>query len=706
MSFPINPVNNQTAVVNGIKYVYNLAYGAWRRDFNNVLDRFFLVGGNQTINTGTGDLVVFGGGAFGKNVVIGGNLDVYGAVNFQGTLTGVISTATHAINVRGGSLGSLVYQTGTSQTSFIPIAGTGTILMSNGVIPIWTSTAAITAAYAITATNIIGGGQWQIPFQTGTNTTVFSPNLIYDTSALKILNNTPSTGSTTGALVVTGGVGVSGDVYLGGNLQVNGLTTFINSTNLEVLDKNITLSKGSPNATASDMAGITIEGPVAQPTILYRSATDSWSFNKTLIGTAANFTANTVSVSTQSGAVIVTGGIGVGGSIFATAINGSLTGSIGLGTKNTGGFTTVEITSNAASTSSITGALTVAGGVGVAGNINSAAKISSQDFESLAGTNSTSVGTGAVIIQGGASVAKNLYVGGTIVGTSTNALFANTSTFSFSATSSTNLTAGLINQIPYQSGTGQTAFSNNLIFDGNNFQTTKITVTNNNNSILPAASIGLDLQNSGINQSPAIRLSGSGSGIVLVSSFGSLRILQDAVTLTNTLMNIGLTSVTLPVITSSVSTQTGSLVVSGGVGIGGSLNVGEQLNVLANAVVSGSMLATYNVQSITTITNAAGLVTHNIALGETFFHSGMTSNFTANFTNLPTTNNREYNIRLILSQGGTGFYASAVQIAGVVQTLRWSSAPSATANRTEIQTIRIIRANNAWLVLATLTSFV
>ena len=103
MSFPLNPSDGQQAIINGIKYNYTLSTNSWRRDFNNVLDRLFLVGNNQSINTGTGDLVVSGGGAFGKNLYVGGALDVSGSVRFSGTITGTISTATTAINIRGGS---------------------------------------------------------------------------------------------------------------------------------------------------------------------------------------------------------------------------------------------------------------------------------------------------------------------------------------------------------------------------------------------------------------------------------------------------------------------------------------------------------------------------------------------------------------------------------------------------------------------------
>jgi hypothetical protein len=68
------------------------------------------------------------------------------------------------------------------------------------------------------------------------------------------------------------------DLTVSGNLTVNGTTTSINSTTLDVVDKNITIAKGATNAIAAEGAGITIDG--ANATILYDSAEDSIVINK------------------------------------------------------------------------------------------------------------------------------------------------------------------------------------------------------------------------------------------------------------------------------------------------------------------------------------------------------------------------------------------------------------------------------------------
>ena len=50
-----------------------------------------------------------------------------------------------------------------------------------------------------------------------------------------------------------------GTVTIAGNLQVDGTTTTLNSTTLEIADKNIVLAKGSANDATADGAGITID---------------------------------------------------------------------------------------------------------------------------------------------------------------------------------------------------------------------------------------------------------------------------------------------------------------------------------------------------------------------------------------------------------------------------------------------------------------
>ena len=51
----------------------------------------------------------------------------------------------------------------------------------------------------------------------------------------------------------------AGTVTIAGNLQVDGTTTTVNTATMDVVDKNITIAKGSANDAAADGAGITID---------------------------------------------------------------------------------------------------------------------------------------------------------------------------------------------------------------------------------------------------------------------------------------------------------------------------------------------------------------------------------------------------------------------------------------------------------------
>lgn len=81
-----------------------------------------------------------------------------------------------------------------------------------------------------------------------------------------LTDSTQSTTKDDGCLVLDGGLGVErnvnigGDVVITGGLQVNGTTTFVNTTNLDIKDANIVLNKGGNKAAAdAGDAGFTVE---------------------------------------------------------------------------------------------------------------------------------------------------------------------------------------------------------------------------------------------------------------------------------------------------------------------------------------------------------------------------------------------------------------------------------------------------------------
>ncbi len=75
----------------------------------------------------------------------------------------------------------------------------------------------------------------------------------------------------------------SGNVVVGGNFTVNGTTTTVNSTTLQVDDKNIELGTvDSPTDITADGGGITLKGDTDH-TIIWRDTQDAWEFSEHLV---------------------------------------------------------------------------------------------------------------------------------------------------------------------------------------------------------------------------------------------------------------------------------------------------------------------------------------------------------------------------------------------------------------------------------------
>ena len=78
----------------------------------------------------------------------------------------------------------------------------------------------------------------------------------------------------------SGDTNIAGDVTVTGDLTVNGTTTTLNSTTLQIDDKNIELGTvASPTDTTADGGGITLKG-ATDHTITWSNANDSWDFSE------------------------------------------------------------------------------------------------------------------------------------------------------------------------------------------------------------------------------------------------------------------------------------------------------------------------------------------------------------------------------------------------------------------------------------------
>jgi hypothetical protein len=134
------------------------------------------------------------------------------------TTAGAASTATTATtstNLAGGVANQIVYQTGAGTTAFAVAptgADVGKVLSWSGTLFTWAS-----APAATTASNIAGGAQYQIPFQSGIGATTFNANLTFNSSTNTFeTTNVTATGAVAGNTVAaTAGVSAGTTVAAG-----------------------------------------------------------------------------------------------------------------------------------------------------------------------------------------------------------------------------------------------------------------------------------------------------------------------------------------------------------------------------------------------------------------------------------------------------------------------------------------------------------
>jgi hypothetical protein len=221
----------------------------------------------------------------GGGVGIGGSLYVASATAISGVfinngiiignLTGTASTATYS------------HQSGYAITS--GLATTSTYSYQSGY--------GLTSGFATTAANInlVSGTTNSAhpmlfsPSSSGSGVAVSSKSTlsynpstdILSTSGLAVTATTQSTNPSSGALIVTGGVGIGGSLYVAGDLTINGTTTTINTVTLTVDDKNIELgSVTSPSDLTAEGGGITLKGTTDKSINWYTgtgwSSSESW----------------------------------------------------------------------------------------------------------------------------------------------------------------------------------------------------------------------------------------------------------------------------------------------------------------------------------------------------------------------------------------------------------------------------------------------
>jgi hypothetical protein len=157
------------------------------------------IGSNDYILTSNGTTPVYTNPA---SITVGTAASATFATN-AGTAS-TATSATTATNLAGGTTGQLAYQSGAGATTFASAptgSDVGKVLSWNGSSFTWVSAPAATST-----TNIAGGAQYRIPFQSGVGATTFSANLNFNSSTNTLLTtNVTASSSLTGGTVTANG---------------------------------------------------------------------------------------------------------------------------------------------------------------------------------------------------------------------------------------------------------------------------------------------------------------------------------------------------------------------------------------------------------------------------------------------------------------------------------------------------------------------
>jgi len=146
---------------------------------------------------------------------------------------------------------------------------------------------------------------------------------------------------------------------------------------------------------------------------------------------------------------------------------------------------------------------------------------------------------------------------------------------------------------------------------------------------------------------------------------------------------------------------------------GSAVSIGAEVN---NTSVRMNGVTEFNARAIFsrgtheifyTFNGQGGVTDHNVMLGHLFYHTGVTSDITPNFTNFDLTAEDATNITIIINQGNTAYEIPAIQIGGSAQTIVWqnNSAPTGTANGIDSFSFTILNDGGTYVVLGQMVSF-
>ena len=533
---------------------------------------------NSTTVT-TGSVVISGGAGIAKSVSIGGYLQLFNGANYTSFVSSATANTVYTLPATSPATGSSVLQsTSTGVMSWVPMvasggAGSGTVAIpdaqyrlayyagtgasvssTNLITAVGTGVTILGATNAssttVAALSILGGlgvtgnafigGTAYIPSTTPSNI-----------SNLLISNNTATTTTTSGALVVSGGLGLAGNAFIGGTINVPSTSTS-NISNILFTNGIVTSGTWSGTIITSLYGGTgfnsyTIGDILVASTGTSLAKLSAGSTNFVLTSNGTGTVPSWQAVPSAAASSVAVAPTSIAASFFITAVSASSGSGLGLST-----ITSFVVNPNS-------GIVSLSG---------------------LAVTNttaSTSTSSGALIVSGGFGLAGNAFIGGTVYVPSTTA--SNFSNLLVSNTTSSTST-----------GSGALVVNGGLGIAGNAFiggtfvqQNNTSSVGTNSGAFTIVGGVGIAgnafIGGTFVQQNSTSSV-GTNSGSMSIAGGMGLAgnaFIGGTTTITNT--------------TASISSVSGALVIIGGSAVGQTLSVGGSLNIFNGANYSGFRFA-------------------------------------------------------------------------------------------------------------------